>query len=96
MKTQKQLTYLADFIVRNYSESTKLRGLTATWEEDTHTVCLIFYFDGQISDKDLEDAYDIGAGISANFPDGLLKEKYLRWDYPKPLPEEYLAYKREE
>ena len=93
---QKQLTDMADFIVRNYSESTKLRGMTALWKEDNHTVCLTFYFDGQISDEDLEDAYDIGAGIIAHFPDGFLEEKYIRWDYPKPLPEKFLAYKKEE
>jgi hypothetical protein len=40
--------------------------------------------------------YDIGAGIIANFSNGFLEEKYIRWDYPKPLPEEFLAYKKEE
>lgn len=96
MNMQKELTYFTDFIARNYSESPKLRGVTAFWREEDHTACLSFYFDGLISDEDLEDAYDIGAGVIANFSDGFLEEEYIRWDYPKPLPEKYLAYKREE
>ena len=56
-------------------------------ERNNHKACLSFYFDGHISDEDLEDAYDIGAGVIAHFPDGLLEEKYIRLDYPKPLPD---------
>lgn len=96
MNMQKQLTYLANFIIRNYSESPKLRGMAALWKEDSHIVYLTYYFDGQISDEDLEDACDFGAGIISHFSEGLLEEKYIRLDYPKPLPEKFLAYKREE
>ena len=93
---QKQLTYFANFIIQSYSTSKKLRGLTSFWREENHTACLSFYFDGPISEKDLDDAYEIGAGIIANFSDGLLEENYIQWDYPKPLPTKFLAYKREE
>ena len=96
MNKQKHLTYLVDLIARNYSESKKLRGITAYWRETDNTACLSFYFDGLILDEDLEDAYDIGAGIISNFPNGLLEESYIRWDYPKPLPDKFLAYKKRE
>lgn len=91
---QTHLKYLVDFIARNYSTSEKLRGMAAFWRDEDHTACLSFYFDGPVSEEDLEDAYDIGAGIIANFPDGLLEEKYIRLDHPKLLPKEFLAYKR--
>ena len=32
----------------------------------------------------------------SHYPDGLLEEHYIRWDYPKPLPKEFSAYKRDE
>jgi hypothetical protein len=70
--------------------------MIAFWREKDHTACLSFYFDGPISDEDLDEAYDIGAGIIAHFPDGLLEENYVRWDYPKPLPGKFLAYSRKE
>lgn len=96
MDIQKDLVYYVNFIIKNYSDSQKLRAVTAFWKEEEHKVCLSFYFDGLISDDDLEDAYDIGAGVIANFPNGLLEEKYIRLDYPKPLPTQFLAYKRDE
>lgn len=95
MDIQKDLIYRVSFIVRNYSDSQKLRAVTAFWRNEDRKVCLSFYYDGLISDEDLEDAYDIGAGVIADFPNGLLEEKYIRLDYPKPLPSEFLAYKRE-
>ena len=96
MNMHGQLTSCVNFIVRNYSESARLRGVKAFFREEDSTVYLTFYFDGVISDEDLEDAYDIGAGVIANFPNGLLEEDYIKWDYPKPLPEEFLVYRREE
>ena len=96
MDIQKDLIYQVNFVIKKYSDSKKLRAVTAFWEEKEHKVCLSFYFDGLISDDDLEDAYDIGAGVIANFPDGLLEEKYIRLDYPEPLPTQFLAYKRDE
>ena len=70
--------------------------MTAFWRDEDHTACLSFYFDGPISEEDLEDAYDIGAGVIANFPNGFLEENYIRLDYPNPLPKKFLAYKRDE
>lgn len=96
MDRQKDLIYHVNFIVRNYSDSQKLRAVTAFWRDEDHKAYLSFYFDGLISDEDLEDAYDIGAGVIANFPNGSLEEKYIRSDYPKPLPSQFLAYKRDE
>lgn len=95
MDMQNQLIQLVNFIVRNYSDCKNLRGVTAFWRESDHTVCLSFYFDGLISNEDLEDSYDIGAGIIAHFPNGLLEESYNRLDYPKPLPTSvFWGYKR--
>jgi len=96
MDIQKILMHHVDFIVKNYSDSSKLRAVTALWKDEEQKIYLSFYFDGSISEDDLEDAYDIGAGVIANFSNGLLEEKYIRLDYPKPLPKKTLAYKREE
>lgn len=94
--TQKQLKEQVNFIAQRYSTSKKLRGITAFWREEDLTACLSYYFDGQFSDEDLEDAYDIGAGTIASLREGYLEEKYIILDYPNPLPEEFLAYKRTE
>lgn len=96
MDIQKNLISHVNFIIRNYSDSQKLRAVTAFWKEEEQKVYLSFYFDGLISDDDLEDAYDIGAGVIANFQNGLLEEKYIRLDYPQLLPTQFLAYKRDE
>lgn len=96
IEAQKHLLYTTERLVRSDFKSQKLRCVTAFWRNEDHTACLSFYFDGPISDEDIDDASDICGGIIANFSDGFLEEKYIRWDYPKPLPKEYLAYKRKE
>lgn len=96
IEAQKQLLYTTERLIRSDFKSSRLRGVTAFWRNEDHTACISFYFDGPISDEDMDDASDICGGIIANFSNGFLEEKYIRLDYPKPLPEEHLAYKREE
>ncbi len=96
IEKQKHLLYTTDRLIRSDFKSEKLRGVTAFWKDEDHTACIFFYFDGPISDEDIDDASDICGGIIANFPDGFLEEKYIRWDYPKPIPTQFLAYKRDE
>lgn len=66
------------------------------WKEDKNTACLSFYFDGNATEEEIEDASIACAEIIAHCSNGLLEENYIRWDYPKPLPEKFLAYKKEE
>lgn len=93
MNIQKRLEYLTKEEVKG-SISNKVRGIAAFWKEKENTACLSFYFDGEISNNDKEEASDICTYIIAHFPDGLLEENYIRWDYPKPLPNKFLVYKR--
>ena len=93
---QKHLLYTTKRLIQSDFKSQKLRGTTAFWRNEDRTACVCFYFDGPISNEDIDDASDICGGIIANFPDGLLEESYIRWDFPKPLPQEFLAYKRNE
>jgi hypothetical protein len=96
MDMQKHLMYLAGLVVRDL-KSPKLRGVTAKWREKDHTACLTFYFDGEATEEELEDASCACTEIISHFFDGLLEENYLRWDYPKPLPDRHLlAYERVE
>lgn len=96
IEEQKHLLYTTNRLILSEFKSQNLRGVTAFWRNEDHTACISFYFDGPISDKDIDDASDICGGIISNFSEGLLEEKYIRWDYPKPLPAQFLAYKRED
>jgi hypothetical protein len=93
MKIQEQLLYITELEVKRLNSS-KIRCVTAYWEDNT--ACITFYFQGEVKEEDIETASDVCTYIIAHFPDGLLEESYIRWDYPKPLPEQFLAYKREE
>lgn len=96
IEAQKHLLYTTERLIRSEFKSQKLRAVTAFWRDEDHTACISFYFDGPISDEDIDDASDICGGIIANFSDGLLEENYIRLDYPKPLPSQFLAYKKDE
>ncbi len=96
MKMQDYLQYLTELEI-NRAKSAKIRGVIAIWKEEIRTVSLSFYFDGEISDNDIDVASDISVYVIAHFSDGLLEESYVHLDYPKPLPESiFLAYKRKE
>ena len=91
MDIQEHLSYITELEL-NRLNSSKIRGVTAYWKGKT--ACISFYFQGEISEDDIEIASDVSTYIISHFPDGLLDENYIRWDYPKPLPEKFLAYKR--
>jgi hypothetical protein len=73
--------------------SAKIRAVTACWKGNI--ACLSFYFNGEITEEDLESASDICTYIISHFPNGLLEENYIRLDYPKPIPKNFLAYDKE-
>lgn len=93
MNIQEHLLYITNMESKRL-KSNKLRGVTAYWKDKT--AYLSFYFQGELTDDDIEQASDVCTYIIAHFPDGLLEEKFIRWDHPKPLPTQFLAYKREE
>ncbi len=93
---QKHLLFLTDCLVRQNQNSYKIRGVTAEWE-DGITAHISFYFDGELEENELEDASITCTEIIAQIPESLLKEDYIRLDYPTPLPESpFWAFKRPE
>ena len=95
MDMQKHLLYLTNMTISEMN-SLKIRGVVAEWSEEENTAKMTFYFDGEISEDEREDAAIACTEIIAHFYDSLLEENFLRLDYPKPLPERFLAYKRKE
>ena len=75
----------------------KLRGVIAKWIEVTDTLHIIFYFDGELSEMEIEEASVASTEILASLPIAYLNEEYLRMDYPQPLPEgKFWVFRREE
>jgi len=73
-----------------------LRAAKIKWNEKT--VHLYFYYDGEISEEDHESAECVATEVIADFPEHKLEIDILRWDYPKPVPQEGLEtvyYRRE-
>jgi hypothetical protein len=93
---QKYLLFTTTRLLNDNFKLPKLRAITAFWREKDHTVCMSYYFDGPISDNDFDDVNDLDGGIIAQFTDAMLEESFIRLDFPKPLPTEFLAYKRDE
>lgn len=93
MNSQEYLLAMVKIEVKRL-KSSKIRAVRAYWKGKT--ACIFFYFNGEITEEDLESASDTCTYIIAHFPDGLLEENFIRWDYPKPIPENFLAFKKEE
>ena len=91
---QKKLIKEAKWILDDI-DLNKLRGVTAEWRSDT--AHMKFYFNGKISEDDLEELSVLSGEIIARFSEGFLDEQYIRLDCPALLPEnEYWVYKRDE
>ncbi len=69
--------------------SAVLRGLKIQWNEQL--IRLYFYYDGAISEKDHNTAEHVKAEMISDFPEHELEINTLRWDYPKPIPQEDLV-----
>lgn len=95
MDMQHHLTAITNWIISDL-KSDKIRAVDAVWEQDKNTASLSFYIDGEITEEENEDFSVASAEIIAHCLNGLLKEHFIRWDYPNPLPYQFLAYKRDE
>jgi len=93
---QEHLLYITGLIVRDISTLKKIRGVTAMWDEIENTAKITFYYDGEANEEEIEDFSVANAEIIAHCSNALLDEKFIRWDYPKPLPSQFLAYKKDE
>lgn len=93
MNKQEYLLAMTQLEVNRFNSS-KIRAVSAYWKEEV--ACISFYFNGAITEEDKESASDICTYIIANFPDGLLEENFIRWDYPRPLPERSFAFRKNE
>lgn len=76
--------------------SPALRAAKIKW--DDKTIHLYFFYDGVISEDDHESAEDVATEVISDFPAHELEIDILRWDYPKPVPQEGLetVYRRRE
>jgi hypothetical protein len=93
MEMQKHLLYLTKIAVSEIP-SAKIRGVAAEWKEGINTASISFFFDGEVSEDELEDASVACTEIIAHIPNGLLEENFIRCDYPNPLPKNnFWAYK---
>ena len=91
---QTHLLYITELLIKELN-SNKIRGVKANWNIKNSRIAEIsFYFDGNVSKEELENASAICTEIIADFPGDSLEERYIRWDYPKPLPKEFFAYRR--
>lgn len=90
---QEHLTYVTKKKVASV-DSNKIIGVTALWQDDT--AYLTFYFNKKPTEKELEDIADICTEIIAQFPWGMLEDKYLILENPYLLPKNFLAYKGNE
>jgi hypothetical protein len=92
---QNHLTAITNWIISDL-RSEKIRAVDAVWKEENNTASLLFYLDGQVSEDELDDISVACAEIIAHCSNGLLEEKFIRLDYPSPLPNKILAYKKKE
>ena len=67
IEAQKHLLYTTERLIRSDFKSQNLRGVTAFWRNEDRTACISFYFDGPISDEDIDEASDILDVIIAHF-----------------------------
>ncbi|MDP1880129.1 MAG: hypothetical protein Q8K60_04240 [Parachlamydiaceae bacterium] len=95
MDMQNHLMAITNWII-NDLKSNSIRAVEAIWNENENTAVLSFYINGNIAEEELENISVASAEIIAHCSNGLLKENYIRWDYPKPLPEKVFAYQKEE
>lgn len=70
---QERLLYITGVIVRRDLGIPKLRGVTAYWKDEEETAYLTFYFDGEASEDEKEEASDICGGIIAQFSNGFFE-----------------------
>ena len=88
----KRLAYIVEKFIK-LAEWPTLRGVIAYWKNET--LCLNFFFEGQISELLKENASILATEILAQFSEGFLKEIYTETTTPEPLPESHFwVYKR--
>lgn len=93
MNIQKHVEHLTKISFKELNLN-NLRGVTAQWKNEENTLALSMYFDGEPTEEEKDDVSAICAEIIASFSDALMEENYMRWDYPKPLPTQFLAYQK--
>ncbi|MFQ5753885.1 MAG: hypothetical protein ACE5HI_18005 [bacterium] len=65
----------------------RLRGVTATWNEKSNTLNLSYFFNGEPTEEEIEEASIVSTDIMAGLPIAYIEEKYINLEYPNPLPE---------
>ncbi|MFI0436099.1 MAG: hypothetical protein ACH350_10340 [Parachlamydiaceae bacterium] len=93
---QEHLLYITGLITKDLNYIKNFRGVTAIWDELENTAKITFYYDREVSEKEMEDFSVANAEIIAHCSNARLEEKFIRLDYPKHLPSQFLAYKKDE
>lgn len=78
--------------------TSNLRMVAVEWDEEEQKICLLFYFDKEISDEEKDIASSAAGEFWADFDKTTEAiEKYIQLDFPKPLPfHKCTVYRREE
>lgn len=73
-----------------------LRAASIKWDDES--VQLFFYYDGEISEDEIDSISCVSTEVISDFPEYMLKDDViLRIDYPKPIPHQgELVYYRKE
>lgn len=87
MNKQEYLITQASWILESI-QLPKLRGATATWNDQDQTAYMIYYFNGEPSEEEIEEASVASTEIIATFPAGYIKEEFRAIEYPNPLPDQ--------
>lgn len=92
--SQSRLNYVTQVFI-NPRALPSLRGVSSQWIGDT--IHLSFFFDGEITEDQREEAADAATEIMAQFSKGFLSEKFISLQPHEPLPNDpFLVYKRNE
>ncbi len=91
---QKHLLYITKLTVKDIPDISKVRGVLAIWNELENTVYVTFYYNGEITEDELEDYSIACSEIIAHCSNAILEGKFIRLDYPNLLPQsEFWAFK---
>ena len=92
---QKHLLFITRVETENMPYFDSLRGIMAVWIEPENTAYLTFYYDSEATEDQLEEFSIVSTEIIAHCNNAMLNEKFIRWDYPKPLPKnDFWAYRK--
>lgn len=86
LNMQEHLLYITELIVKDLHSLNKIRGVMAVWDASENTAKITFYYNGEVTEDELEDFSIVNSEIIAHCSNAKLKENFIRLDYPQSLP----------